>query len=44
MDVFARAGDDRTLEFTLPTGGRGDHLLEIFSDMSAEWLITAEVE
>ncbi len=44
VDVFARAGDDRTLEFTLPTGGRGDHLLEIFSDMSAEWLITAEVE
>ncbi len=44
VDVFDRAGDDRTLEFTLPMGDRGDHLLEVFSDMSAAWLLTADPE
>lgn len=44
LDLFRRAGDDRTLEYELKTTGRGDHLIEIFSDMTAQYLITVEVE
>lgn len=44
IDLFQLAGDDRTLEFQLDMEGRGDHLLEIFSDMSAAYLMTVEVE
>lgn len=43
IDLFALAGDDRILEFELETTGRGDHLLEVFSDMSAAYLMTVEV-
>lgn len=42
-DVFQEAGDDRTLEFELDAGGEGTHLLEVFSDASAESLIRAEI-
>jgi len=43
-DLFERAGDDRTLEFDLDLPGRGDHLLEIFSDMGAEYSMTTTVD
>lgn len=43
-DLFERAGDDRILQFELALPGEGDHLLEIFSDMSAEYSMTTTVE
>lgn len=43
IDLFARAGEDQTLEYTLPLPGRGDHLLELFSDMSARWVLAVDV-
>jgi hypothetical protein len=44
VDLFALAGEDRILELSFPMGSRGDHLLEVFSDMSAAWLLTTELE
>jgi hypothetical protein len=43
VDIFDLAGDEGTLEFELSLSARGDHLLELFSDMSAEFLLTTEV-
>ena len=43
IDPFELAGDDRVLQFELDLPVSGDHLLEIFSDMSAEFLLTAEI-
>jgi hypothetical protein len=42
-DPFAEAGNDKTLEFELAAGGEGDHLLEVFSDATAQSLIKAEI-
>jgi len=44
VDLFRRAGDDRILEYDLEPTGRGDHLVEIFSDMSADYQMTITVE
>lgn len=44
VDLFERAGDDRILEFQLDLAGRGDHLLEVFSDMGADYTMTTTVE
>ncbi|MFB6263784.1 MAG: hypothetical protein ABEL76_09200 [Bradymonadaceae bacterium] len=44
VDFFERAGDDRILGYTLPLKGRGDHLVEVFSDMSAKYVMTTTVE
>jgi hypothetical protein len=44
IDLFEYAGRDRTVEFHLDLDGRGDHLLEIFSDMTAEYLLAITVE
>jgi hypothetical protein len=44
VDLFELAGDDRTLEYEMDLDGRGDHLVEIFSDMSASYLMTLTVE
>ncbi len=44
VDLFELAGDNRTLEYELDLKGRGDHLVEIFSDMSASYLMTLDVE
>ncbi|AWV89286.1 hypothetical protein [Bradymonas sediminis] len=44
MDLFKLAGDDRILEYELELKGRGDHLVEVFSDMSASYLLTLTVE
>lgn len=44
VDLFERAGDDRVLEFQLNLRGEGDHLLEIFSDMAADYTMTTTVQ
>jgi len=41
---YLPAGDDRVLAFELDLPGRGDHLLEVFSDMSATYQMTTTVE
>lgn len=43
-DLFELAGDDRTLFFELDMPGRGDHMVQIFSDMNAEYLLRFEIE
>lgn len=44
IDLFELAGDDRIIEYEMDLDGRGDHLVEIFSDMSASYLLTLTVE
>jgi len=44
VDLFDRAGNDRILAFELELDGAGDHLLEIFSDMAADYTMTVTVE
>ncbi len=44
VDLFELAGDDRVLEFKLDVGTRGDHLVEIFSDMSASYDMTISLD
>jgi hypothetical protein len=44
VDLFDLAGDDRVLEYQLELPGRGDHLVEIFSDMSADYTMTLTIE
>lgn len=44
VDIFRLAGDDLTLEFQMHMPGLGDHLVEIFSDMSATYLMTLSIE
>ena len=39
IDLFEEAGDDRTLGFNLEVADKGEHLLEIYSDASAEYLL-----
>lgn len=42
VNLFEEAGDDRTFEFHLEFHGEGDHLLSVFSDMNAEYMLTVE--
>lgn len=42
IDVFEEAGDDFTLIFDLEAEMPGDHLVELYSDCSADYLLTAE--
>ena len=44
VDLFERAGDDRTVTFLLPIHEKGDHLVEVFSDMAADYLMTIDLE
>jgi len=44
VDLFDRAGDDRIVEFVLPVTDTGDHLLELYSDMAAAYLLTVDLE
>ena len=44
VDLFERAGDDRTVTFILPIAEPGDHLVEVFSDMAAGYLLTIDLE
>lgn len=44
VDFFELAGDSQTLERELEVTGRGDHLVEVFSDMASGFLITVDVK
>lgn len=44
VDLFDLAGDDRIIEYRLDVPGRGDHLIEIFSDMSASYDMTLTLD
>lgn len=44
VDLFNYAGDDRIIEAELELEGKGDHLIEIFSDMNASYLMTFTIE
>jgi hypothetical protein len=44
VDLFEYAGKDRTIELQFPIKGRGDHLIEIFSDMSADYLLALTLD
>lgn len=44
IDIFEAAGDDRVLQFSLDLPDKGDHLFEVFSDMTATYLLTIDVE
>jgi hypothetical protein len=42
IDVFEEAGDDRIIIFDLPADTPGDHLIELYSDCAADYLVTAD--
>jgi hypothetical protein len=42
IDIFEEAGDDRVLAFSLEVAEKGEHLVEIYSDASADYLIIVE--
>jgi len=44
VDLFDLAGGDGVLEYNLDVAGRGDHMVEIFSDMGSGYLFTVSVE
>lgn len=44
VDLFEFAGDDRVIQFDLDLPGKGDHLLEVFSDMAATYTMTTTIE
>ncbi len=44
VDLFELAGGDRTLQIELPLPERGDHLLELYSDMAARYALTVDME
>ncbi len=44
VDLFERAGDDQIVEFSLPINTPGDHMLEMFGDMAASYLLAIELE
>ncbi len=44
VDFFELAGRDRVLHFEIPLDSSGDHLVEVFSDMAATYLLTADME
>lgn len=39
VDLFEQAGDDQIIELDFEVEGRGDHLLEIFSDATASYAL-----
>ncbi len=39
VDIFKKAGDDRILDFELEVADVGEHLVELSSDASADYLI-----
>lgn len=42
VDLIDEAGDDRVLTFNLHVMQEGEHLLEVYSDMTARFLMIAE--
>ena len=43
VDLFERAGDDQVVTFILPVKEPGDHMLQMFSDMAAGYLLTVDL-
>lgn len=43
VDLFALAGRNGVLELELLVHGRGDHPVEVFSDLASEYLLTIDV-
>lgn len=43
-DLFQLAGDDRIIDFDLSLPDRGDHLVEVFSDMNAAFTLSMSLE
>ena len=41
-NIFIRAGGDRVLDFTFDLEGRGDHLIEWFSDATAKYVLNVD--
>ena len=39
VDIFKKAGDDRILQFELEAQQSGEHLIEIYSDATADYLV-----
>ncbi len=44
VDLFDLAGNDGVIEYGLDVTGRGDHMVELFSDMSAEFMFRVDIE
>ncbi len=44
VDLFQLAGDDLILDVDLDLPEAGDHLVELFSDMSASYLLVIEID
>ena len=44
VDLFDLAGDTRIIQLELDAPDEGEHLVELFSDMSATYLMTVDVE
>ena len=44
IDIFNYAGDDRIIQAELELDGAGDHLVSIYSDMNASYLMTLTIE
>jgi hypothetical protein len=44
VDIFNYAGDDRIIQAELELEGEGDHLVSVFSDMNASYLMTLTIE
>jgi hypothetical protein len=44
VNLFDLAGDDNIVESHLDVEGIGDHRVEIFSDMTSEFLFTVDIE
>lgn len=43
-NLFDLAGDDGILEYGLEVTGKGDHLVEVFSDMTSTFYLTTDVD
>jgi hypothetical protein len=44
VDLIDEIGDDRLLIYDFKANQEGEHLIEVFSDMSADYLIIADTE
>lgn len=42
VDVLDEAGDDRVLIFDLHVMQEGEHVLEVYSDMTSEFILIAQ--
>ncbi len=44
IDLIEYAGDDLIIEFEIPMPGRGDHMIEVFSDMTSKFYMAFVIE